>query len=160
MSNSKVKTLPELKKISEKLRKNAKKIVFTNGCFDLLHLGHIYYLEKAKKKGDVLIVALNSDSSVRRIKGSKRPILPETDRARIIAALESVDYVVVFNELTPLKVIKALKPNVLIKGRDWKVDNIVGKDVVRSTGGRVATIPLLKGRSTKLIIKKVVRKFS
>ena len=160
MSNSKVKTLSELKKISEKLRKNAKKIVFTNGCFDLLHLGHICYLEKAKKKGDILIVALNSDSSVRRIKGSKRPILPETDRARIIAALESVDYVVVFNEITPLKVIKALKPNVLIKGRDWKVDDIVGKDVVRSTGGRVATIPLLKGRSTKLIIKKVVRKFS
>ena len=160
MSNSKVKTLPELKKISKNLRKNAKKIVFTNGCFDLLHLGHIYYLEKAKKKGDILIVALNSDSSVRRIKGSKRPILPETDRARIIAALESVDYVVVFNEITPLKVIKALKPDVLIKGRDWKVDDIVGKDVVRSAGGRVATIPFLKGRSTKLLIKKVVRKFS
>lgn len=160
MSNSKVKTLPELKKISKNLRKNAKKTVFTNGCFDLLHLGHIYYLEKAKKKGDILIVALNSDSSVRRIKGSKRPILPETDRARIIAALEFVDYVVIFNETTPLRVIKSLKPDVLIKGRDWKVDDIVGKDVVRSAGGRVATIPLLKGRSTKLIIKKVVRKFS
>ena len=160
MKNSKIKTLSELKKISKKLRKSAKKIVFTNGCFDLLHLGHIYYLEKAKKKGDILVVALNSDSSVRRIKGNKRPILPETDRARIIAALEFVDYVVIFNEATPLRLIKTLKPDVLIKGRDWKINQIVGRDVVRSLGGRVATIPFAKGRSTKLIIKKIVRRFS
>ncbi|GAI40661.1 unnamed protein product [marine sediment metagenome] len=160
MKNSKIKTLSELKKISKKLRKSAKKIVFTNGCFDLLHLGHIYYLEKAKKKGDILVVALNSDSSVRRIKGEKRPILPETDRAQIIAALEFVDYVVIFNEATPLRLIKTLKPDVLIKGRDWKINQIVGRDVVRSLGGRVATIPFVKGRSTKLIIKKIVRRFS
>lgn len=151
----KIKHLNALKKIIFKLKKKGKKIVFTNGCFDLLHYGHIKYLEDAKRKGDILIVAINSDASVKKIKGNKRPIVNQQDRLSLIAALQSVDYVVLFNEETPLKVIKELRPDILVKGADWDKKQIVGTDFVLSYGGRVSTIRLTKGRSTTNLIKKI-----
>ncbi|RKY31879.1 MAG: D-glycero-beta-D-manno-heptose 1-phosphate adenylyltransferase [Candidatus Omnitrophota bacterium] len=156
---SKIKTQARLKKIILKLKAKKKKIVFTNGCFDLLHFGHVKYLEEAKSKGDILVVAVNSDSSTMRIKGKKRPLTPQADRLRIIAGLESVDYVTLFNETTPLKVIKKFKPDILIKGADWNKKKIVGNDFVASYGGKVATIKLAKGRSTTNLIKKIAAKF-
>lgn len=132
--------------------------MFTNGCFDILHAGHVTYLEKAKRLGDILIVGLNSDSSVRRIKGPARPVTPEGDRARVIAALEAVDYVTLFSEDTPLTLIRELCPDILVKGADWKKDQIVGAKEVRSWGGKVKQIPLVPGRSTSAIIKKMKTK--
>ncbi|MCX5702289.1 MAG: D-glycero-beta-D-manno-heptose 1-phosphate adenylyltransferase [Candidatus Omnitrophica bacterium] len=158
-SGLKVKTLKELNTIIKNLKSKGKKIVFTNGCFDLLHYGHLKYLEEAKAKGDILVVAINSDTSVNKIKGDKRPITSEKDRARIIAGLACVDYVVVFKEETPLNVIKILKPDILVKGRDWKADNIVGREVVLKNGGRVSTLSFLKGYSTTNLIKKIAEKF-
>jgi len=155
LSGTKIKKLSALKRIRSILRRSKKKVVFTNGCFDILHYGHVMYLEKARAKGDILIVGLNSDSSVRRIKGKGRPIVNELDRARVLAGLESVDYVVIFGEYTPLKTIKALSPDVLIKGSDWKNKGIVGSNFVKSCGGRVLTINLASGRSTTNLIKKI-----
>jgi len=145
----------EVKKIVDKLKKEGKKIVFTNGCFDILHLGHIRYLSEAKKLGDFLIVAINSDSSVRRIKGNKRPIIDEKARAEIIAALEFVDMVIIFSEDTPYNIIKRLKPDILVKGGDWKEDEIVGADIVKKSGGKVLTIPYITGYSTTSIVEKI-----
>jgi D-beta-D-heptose 7-phosphate kinase/D-beta-D-heptose 1-phosphate adenosyltransferase len=159
-SGAKIKPLSELKKIIRKLKSGQKKIVFTNGCFDLLHYGHIKYLEDAKNKGDILVVAVNSDASIKRIKGKARPILAQKDRLGIIAALESVDYVVLFNQDTPIKLIKALKPNVLVKGSDWDKKMIVGADFVLSYGGKVKTVKLIAGRSTSGLIRKIAQKFS
>src|SRR3990172_1047947 len=139
-----------LKKLLGKLRRERKRIVFTNGCFDLLHLGHVEYLRQARKLGDLLIVGINSDASVKRLKGKARPVLPQIDRSRILAALESVDYAVIFPEDTPLELLKRIKPDILVKGGDYSADNIVGGRFVRSYGGRVKTIPLVKGKSTKL----------
>lgn len=156
---TKIKKISELKKIISRLKAKGKKIVFTNGCFDLLHYGHIKYLEDAKRKGDVLVVAINSDTSVRRIKGDKRPIVNEKDRLRLIAALESVDYVVIFKEDTPFKVINLLKPDILVKGSDWHKDNIVGRDFVLSYGGKVSSIKLVKGRSTTNLMRKITHAF-
>lgn len=155
----KIKNLNTLKKIILKLKRRGKRIVFTNGCFDLLHYGHVKYLEDAKSKGDILVVAINSDSSVKQIKGNNRPIVNEKDRLGLIAALESVDYVVVFKEETPLEVIKELKPDILVKGADWNKYNIVGRDFVLSYGGMVSTVKLLKGRSSTNLIKKIVKIF-
>ena len=157
MSRAKIKNLRELRKEISRLKAKGKRVAFTNGCFDLLHYGHVKYLEDAKRKGDILVVAINQDASIRRIKGDKRPIVNEQDRARIVAALESVDYVTLFKEDTPLKVIKLLKPDILVKGADWNKDNIVGADVVLSYGGRVATIKLVKGRSTSGLIEKIAK---
>lgn len=157
MLKSKIKNLRELKRIISSLKAKGKRIVFTNGCFDLLHYGHVKYLESAKRKGDILIVAINCDASVKRIKGNKRPIINEKDRSGIIAALESVDYVVLFEEDTPFKIIKLLKPDTLIKGADWDKKGIVGRDFVLSYGGRVSTINLVKGRSTTNLIKKIAK---
>ena len=137
------------------LHRQGKKIVFTNGCFDILHVGHVRYLREAKKKGDVLILALNSDRSVQAIKGDKRPIVPEEERADVMAALEAVDYVTIFEELTPLALIETLKPDVLIKGGDWEEEKIVGRDAVLSWGGQVAVIPEIKGASTTNIVEKI-----
>jgi D-beta-D-heptose 7-phosphate kinase/D-beta-D-heptose 1-phosphate adenosyltransferase len=137
--------------------KRRKSIVFTNGCFDILHAGHVRYLKKARALGDMLVVGLNSDSSMRAIKGMGRPIVPETERAEVISALSSVDFVVVFNETTPLRLIEAIRPDVLVKGADWKRGQIVGEDVVKNYGGRVSRIRLLKGKSTTNIIKKILR---
>lgn len=156
---SKIKSLDALIRIISKLRRQGKKIVFTNGCFDLLHYGHAKYLQDAKKKGDILIVAINSDESVRRIKGKQRPIVNEKDRLGLIAALESVDYVLLFKDQTPLRVIKTLKPDVLVKGADWDKDDIVGGDFILSRGGRIATIKLIKDRSTTNLIRKIAKVF-
>lgn len=156
---TKIKSLRELKKTAFSLKIKGKKIVFTNGCFDLLHYGHVKYLEDAKKKGDILVVAVNSDTSVKRIKGKKRPLVNEKDRIRIIAALESVNYVVLFREDTPLKIIKSLKPDILVKGADWAKNSIVGSDAILRWGGRVSTIRLVKGRSTTNLIRKIARAF-
>lgn len=132
-------------------------IVFTNGCFDLLHVGHVRYLEKAKTLGARLVVGINSDASVRRLsKGRGRPIIPDAQRAEIIAALECVDYVVIFEEADPLNLIRAIQPQVLVKGGDWTSDRIIGRDVVEKGGGSVQTIPLTKESSTTLIVQKIL----
>jgi D-beta-D-heptose 7-phosphate kinase/D-beta-D-heptose 1-phosphate adenosyltransferase len=155
----KIKNLNALKKIILTLKRKGKKIVFTNGCFDLLHYGHVKYLEDAKRKGDILVVAINSDASVRKLKGKNRPIVNQKDRLGLIAALESVDYVVSFNEDTPLKVIKELKPDMLVKGADWDRKQIVGSEFVLNYGGNVSTIKLIEGRSTTNLIKKIAKIF-
>jgi len=134
-----------------RLRRSGKKIVFTNGVFDILHRGHVEYLSKAKSYGDILIVGLNTDASVRRIKGGKRPIQKQQDRAAILLALKVVDYVVMFGEDTPEKLIRLIRPDVLVKGADWKVSEIVGGDFVVSYGGKVKRVKLTKGRSTSAI---------
>lgn len=146
-----------LKRVLEAHRRARKTIVFTNGCFDLLHAGHIAYLEKAKRLGDILVIGLNSDASVRKLKGPHRPLTPEKDRLRILAALQAVDYVTVFSEDTPLALIRALRPDVLVKGADWKRIQIVGRKEVASWGGRVKRIRLVPGRSTSRILQKIKR---
>jgi len=153
---NKIYSREKLKKEIDHLRKEGKKIVFTNGCFDILHVGHTRYLEEAKKQGDVLVLGLNSDDSVRSLKGKERPLTPENERADIVAALESVDYVTIFPELTPLELIDYLKPNVLVKGGDWKEDQVVGRKSVEKWGGRVIIIPEIKGSSTTNIIEKII----
>ena len=129
------------------------KIVFTNGCFDLLHVGHIRYLAEAKAEGDILVVGLNSDDSVKRLKGPTRPVQPELDRAEILLALRSVDFVSIFNEDTPYELIDAIRPDVLVKGGDYKIDDIVGSDLVLSYGGRVKALSFVDGKSTTNLIK-------
>jgi len=155
----KIQDLRKLKNLISCLKAQRKKIVFTNGCFDLLHYGHVKYLQDAKKKGDILVVGINSDISVKRIKGKSRPVVNEKDRLRLVAALESVDYIVLFKEDTPLKIIKFIKPDVLIKGADWNKNNIVGRDFVLSYGGRVSTIKFVKGYTTSNLIKKIAKRF-
>ena len=143
------------KKLASLLKKRGrKKVVFTNGCFDIVHAGHVTYLERARKLGDLLIVALNTDASTSRLKGPTRPINPLEDRARVIAALESVSYVTWFDDDTPLELIKLFKPNVLAKGGDYEVKKIVGYAEVTSSGGKVKVLPFLEGRSTSKIITK------
>lgn len=149
-------TRDELKQIRSRLKQEGKRVVFTNGCFDILHRGHIEYLAKAKAMGDVLVVGVNSDASVKRIKGNGRPIVEEQDRAAVVAALASVDYVCVFEEDTPLALIEELVPDVLVKGADWRVENVVGREVVEGGGGVVRTIEFLPGRSTTAIIKRIL----
>lgn len=155
MTESKIKTPDEIRAIVSDLKKKNRTIVFTNGCFDLMHYGHIRYLEEAKKLGDSLVVGLNSDSSVRRIKGDKRPLTQERDRARVLAALETVDLVAIFDEETPIELIKKVSPHVLVKGGDWQKDEIVGRDFVQSCGGKVVTVPYIKGYSTSALIEKI-----
>ncbi len=157
---SKIKNLAHLKKIAQQLKAHKKRIVFTNGCFDILHYGHVQYLEKAKQRGDILIVGINSDTSIKKIKGPLRPIINELDRARTIAGLASVDFVVVFNEPTPLKIIGAIKPDVLIKGKDWRKRDIVGSSIVKRYGGKVDTIAFERGRSTSALIQKIAKRYS
>lgn len=155
MNERKIKKLCELKIILDKLRKENRKIVFTNGCFDLLHYGHIDYLKKAKLLGDILIIGLNSDSSVRRLKGEGRPLVPQKERAEILSALEFVDYLTIFSEDTPANLISAIKPDILVKGSDYHSHDIAGNDFVQSYGGKVITIPLVKGKSTTALIRKI-----
>lgn len=157
-TKKKIVSVDRLKKIISSLRRKKKTIAFTNGCFDILHLGHISYLEKAKKNNRVLIIGLNSDSSIKTIKGSKRPIVPQDERAKVLAALSVVDFVTIFNEPTPLKLITALKPDVLIKGADWKGKDVAGAEVVKDNGGRVEFISFLKDHSTTDIIKTILEK--
>jgi len=155
LSIIKIKPISELIKIVSGLKRKGKRIVFTNGCFDILHSGHVQYLEKAKSRGDILIVAVNTDASIRKIKGKSRPINNQTDRTKVLAALSCVDYVTLFAQDTPLSVIQKLKPDILIKGADWSKEKIAGADFVSGYGGIVATIELLKGRSTTNIIDKI-----
>ena len=155
----KVMTQDELMPILDRLRKEGKKVVFTNGCFDILHVGHIRYLKEAKGYGDILIVAVNSDLSVKSIKGDKRPIVSQSERAEVVAALEMVDYVTMFDEDTPYNIIKKLQPDVLIKGGDWTVDKIVGRDIVEARGGKVIAIPVIEGASTTGIVERVLEKY-
>ena len=140
--------------IVNSLKKERKKIVFTNGCFDVLHRGHVELFEKAKSFGDVLIVGVNSDESVKQIKGAGRPLNTYEDRARVLAALTVVDFVTSFSEPDPENIIKELKPDVLVKGGDWKPENVIGGDTVKSTGGRVEIVPLVKGHSTTSLLRK------
>ena len=154
---SKITPRNELKATVERLKREGKKVVFTNGCFDILHAGHTRYLREARKLGDTLILALNSDSSVRSLKGPMRPIVPEAERAEVVGALDSVDYVTVFDELTPLELIEFLRPDVIVKGGDWSEKDIVGAETVRKWGGRVAIMPQIEGASTTNIIDKVLQ---
>jgi D-beta-D-heptose 7-phosphate kinase/D-beta-D-heptose 1-phosphate adenosyltransferase len=146
----------ELKKTVQALKNAGKKIVFTNGCFDLLHLGHVRYLEAARAEGDVLVIGVNSDRSVHEIKGPIRPVVPEDERAEVLAALACVDFVTLFDEPDPLETIRALLPDVLVKGADWAEDAIVGRAIVEAHGGRVVRIPLTQGASTTSIIEKIL----
>jgi len=139
------------------LKKTKKTIVFTNGCFDLVHAGHIDYLEKAKALGDVLIVGVNSDSSIRRIKGEKRPVVKEKYRLRLLEGIQSIDYVMLFEDNTPLSLIKRISPNILVKGADWKDKGVVGEDFVNTYGGRVELIELLPGISTSIVIENILK---
>jgi rfaE bifunctional protein nucleotidyltransferase chain/domain len=159
MSVRKIKSLEEMVRIREQLRREGKMLVFTNGCFDLLHAGHVRYLNQARAMGDVLVVGLNSDVSVNTLKGKGRPIIPEAERAEILAALSSVDYVFVFDGLTPQRVIDALVPDVLVKGADWGISEIVGRQTVENAGGVVRNLPLVEGTSTSDIINKVLSYF-
>lgn len=137
-----------------KTLRTGKKIVFTNGCFDLLHIGHVRYLQKAKTLGDTLIVALNTDASVKKLKGLQRPVQIENDRAEILAALGCVDFTVLFNDDTPEKIIQLIKPDILVKGGDWNIDQIVGAPFVQSYGGQVFSLPFIEGKSTTRLIEK------
>jgi D-beta-D-heptose 7-phosphate kinase/D-beta-D-heptose 1-phosphate adenosyltransferase len=144
-----------LKEKVDSLRKAGSRVVFTNGCFDLIHIGHIRLLQKAKEKGDFLVVAVNSDSSVKQIKGSDRPKIPEEERAEVLAALGCVDWVTIFDEPDPLVLIKLLKPDVLVKGTDWSEEEIVGAPEVRESGGQVLRVQLEPGISTSALIKRI-----
>lgn len=157
MSN--IKNINELAEIRKELKLQNKKVVFTNGVFDILHAGHVDYIIKAKSKGDILIVAVNSDSSVKKIKGELRPIVPQNERAFIISSLKPVDYVVIFDEETPYEIIKKIIPDVLVKGADWSVENIVGRDIVETNGGKVETIEFINNISTTNMIKTVLERF-
>ncbi len=158
LSIHKITPLPEaLQRISELKRQN-KSIVFSNGCFDILHAGHVDYLEKAREKGDFMVLGLNTDSSVRRIKGEERPINNQDSRARVLAGLTCVDMVILFDEDTPYDMIKTIKPDILVKGKDYDISNIVGADIVLQNGGKVETIELTKGLSTTSVIDKIKKK--
>jgi len=152
----KVTTLHALSAILPERQRKRERVVFTNGCFDLLHIGHIRYLQSARALGDLLVVAVNSDDSVRSLnKGSGRPLTPESQRMEVLAALTCVDYVLKFDESTPLQVIDSLQPDVLVKGGDWSVDQIVGKEIVEQRGGKVKSIPLTPHISTSLLIEQI-----
>lgn len=153
MAVEKILPLERAYEVVDELKRQGKRVVFTNGCFDLLHPGHTRYLAEARKLGDVLLVAVNSDSGVRAIKGPGRPFLPEGERAEILAALECVDYVTIFSDLTPQAIIARMLPRVLVKGGDWEPDQIVGRAEVAAAGGKVVSIPLVPGFSTSAIIQ-------
>ena len=150
----------DLRNHLEDLKLKRKKIVFTNGCFDLLHIGHIRYLEEAKALGDILVVGVNSDSSVRRLKGPQRPITPLEERMEVLSSLECVDYVTSFDESTPLELISFLKPHVLVKGGDWTKETTVGKEVVEGLGGEVVILPFVEGNSTTNIIETILQRYA
>jgi len=154
--SAKLKSLDELAAIAAQARRDGKSVVFTNGCFDILHRGHVHVLRQAKSLGDLLIVALNSDLSVKAIKGPRRPVLSEIDRVELIGAMEMVDYVVLFDEPDPYNLIAAIKPNVLAKGGDWSAEKVIGADLVEQAGGRVELIPYLEGFSSSAIIERIL----
>lgn len=149
------KSLDSLIQALAPLRNQGRKVVFTNGCFDILHVGHVRYLQEARTLGDILVVALNSDASVRALKGTSRPLQEEQDRAEILAALSCVDHTVLFADSTPIKVIKALSPDILVKGGDWPIEKIVGSEHVLSKGGQVLSLSFVPGRSTTGVVDKM-----
>jgi D-beta-D-heptose 7-phosphate kinase/D-beta-D-heptose 1-phosphate adenosyltransferase len=155
----KIKKREELLRIIKDLKAKGKRIVFTNGCFDLLHVGHIRYLEEAKTLGDILVVGVNSDASVRKLKGPKRPVLPVIERTEILSGLGCVDYITTFDELDPLALITFLQPNVLVKGGDWTKEQTVGKEVVERSGGEVVIIPFVEGASTSNLIETILKRY-
>ena len=155
MSVGAILTRAELAALRSDWRSRGEPAVFTNGCFDLLHSGHVRYLNAARALGEHLVVGLNSDASVRRLKGSGRPVTPESERAEILAALAAVDAVVVFGEDTPLRLIEAVEPDVLVKGGDWALEAIVGREFVEARGGRVLTLPVIPGRSTSALLARL-----
>jgi rfaE bifunctional protein nucleotidyltransferase chain/domain len=159
MSTPKMLPLEEAVERVEELKRQGKRVVFTNGCFDVLHPGHTRYLAEARRLGDLLLVAVNSDRSVRALKGPGRPIFPENERAEILAALEAVDYVTIFDDLTPQRVIARMLPQILVKGGDWRLDEIVGREEVEAAGGRVLSIPVVPGFSTSSIIQAAAKIF-
>jgi D-beta-D-heptose 7-phosphate kinase/D-beta-D-heptose 1-phosphate adenosyltransferase len=154
-SRSLEKLLPEL----ARHRASGKRLVFTNGCFDLIHLGHIKYFQFAKAQGDLLIVGVNTDQSIQRLKGEKRPIISEADRISVLEELESIDYLVAFDQDTPIDLITAVKPDVLVKGADYRKEQVVGWDLVESYGGCVALAPLIDGRSTSKVIERIIEAY-
>jgi D-beta-D-heptose 7-phosphate kinase/D-beta-D-heptose 1-phosphate adenosyltransferase len=155
----KVKEKEELRRTLEDLKAEGKRIVFTNGCFDLLHIGHIRYLEEAKALGDILVVGINSDQSIQRIKGPLRPILPEEERSEILSGLGCVDYVTIFSEPDPLELISSLEPHILVKGGDWTKETTVGKEVVERLGGKVIILPFVQGASTSNLIETILKRY-
>ena len=152
----KIRDLEELVRVVRERRALGHRVVFTNGCFDLIHRGHTRLLQRARELGDLLIVGLNSDTSVRSLKGPSRPVLSQEERAEVLSALASVDYVVIFEEADPSRTIAALQPDVLVKGADWAKEEVVGREVVEGRGGQVVTIPLVQGSSTRGIIQKIL----
>ncbi len=156
-ANEKIRRLDEATALCADLRRAGQRIVFTNGCFDLLHVGHLRYLEEARSLGDYLVVGVNTDASVRRIKGPGRPVMDENARSELVAGLHCVDCVVLFDTPDPLPLIQSLDPDVLVKGADWPLEKIVGADWVMQRGGTVARIPVVEGYSTTLIMEKIFR---
>ena len=156
MMPTKVTTRDELVSLLAECRQRQQRVVFTNGCFDLMHIGHVRYLQAARNLGDLLVVGVNSDGSVRALsKGPDRPIVPDVQRAEVLAALACVDYVVIFSEPDPEALIAALQPDILVKGGDWPLDRIIGRDTVEARGGRVQTIPLVPGVSTTTLVQRI-----
>jgi D-beta-D-heptose 7-phosphate kinase/D-beta-D-heptose 1-phosphate adenosyltransferase len=155
----KIKERKEFLGIIKDLKAKGKRIVFTNGCFDLLHIGHVRYLEEAKALGDVLVVGVNSDASVRKLKGPKRPILPEEERVEILSGLGCVDYVTLFDEIDPLRLITSVRPDVLVKGGDWTKEQIVGREAVERSGGEVFIIPFVEKASTSNLIETILKRY-
>ena len=145
----------EVEALLSEYRETGKKIVFTNGCFDILHIGHLRYLEKSHSHGDILVVGINSDRSVKKIKGPPRPIVPEMDRAELLMGLRPIDHVIIFDEETPLNLISKVQPDILVKGGDWNPEEIVGSNIVKASGGKVLSIDFEDGHSTTNIIKKI-----
>ena len=157
MSIRKILLLEQAFQVVEDLKRRGQRVVFTNGCFDILHPGHSRYLTEARALGDALIVAINSDASVRALKGPSRPIFPAAERAEVLAALRAVDYVTIFDELTPRAVIARMTPDVLVKGSDWGPNEIVGREEVEAAGGRVVSIPVVAGFSSSVLIERAAR---
>jgi len=159
MSVGKIRTLEEITALRAEMKASGQKLVWTNGCFDLLHVGHVRYLNQARALGDILVVGVNSDRSIHEIKGPERPIIPEAERVEILAALECVDYVIVFDDATPQRIIDALVPDVLVKGADWHPEKIVGRETVERAGGVICNLPLVEGTSTTEIIRKILQNY-
>jgi D-beta-D-heptose 7-phosphate kinase/D-beta-D-heptose 1-phosphate adenosyltransferase len=155
-SINKIHSLRNLEEIRAALKREGKRVVFTNGCFDLIHGGHVFLFKEAKKLGNVLMVAVNDDRSIRMIKGPSRPIIPLAERLEILEAIEQVDYLLPFSEETPQRVISILLPDVLVKGKDWKKDEVVGRKEVKEAGGKVVLVPLYKGQSTTSLLEKII----
>jgi rfaE bifunctional protein nucleotidyltransferase chain/domain len=158
-ARDKIKSADELCALCMTLRQKGARLVFTNGCFDLLHVGHVRYLEAARELGDVLLVALNSDASVRSIKGALRPLVAQEERSEIVAALQCVDYVTVFDDPDPLATIRLLRPDILVKGADWPVDKIIGADLVQHYGGQVVRVPLVPQASTTGVVERILARY-